>query len=203
MGTAAVAILIAFISAGTAFAGGYLGSRLQARNELAQWRRDRLLQFCADLLAAGAELEDVARTAAGGEDVPYPREAFNHVRLARSRVMLLSEELGDIAYAFTKAAMELAVEGRKRPLDLQSFLGMAGKLGQNQGRFLRAAHNHLRDYPSSPSFWRQLWSRVPASVQTAVAKVAEFGKETPTESHGAASVETPTGDTPGDSPQPP
>lgn len=196
--TAAVTLVVAAIGAGAGFIGGFLSARWQARNDLAQWRRDRLLQFCADLLAAGAELEDVARTAAGGEEVPYPREAFNHIRLARSRVMLLSEELGDIAFAFTKAAMELAVEGRRRPLDLQSFLDMAGKLGQSQGRFLRAAHNHLRDYPSGPSPWRTVWTRVPASVRKVVAKVAAARKRAAIDSHGTASTEAPGGGAPRD-----
>ena len=124
-----VAIFVALIAAGAGFAGGYLGSRWQAESNLAQWRRDRLLQFCADLLAAGGELEDLGRAAAGGEVIPYPKEAFNRMRLARSRVLLLSDELGAIAFAYTRADMDFVMKGRKRPLDLDAFTDVAKKLG--------------------------------------------------------------------------
>jgi hypothetical protein len=152
--------LIAVVAALIAFVGGFFGARWQARNNLAQWRRDKLLEFCAGLLAAGAELDDLGRASGGGEDLPYPKEAFNQTRLARSRVLLLSEELGFIAFDYTKMAMAFVLKGRQRPLDLDGFTESAQKLGQSQGRFLRAAHDHLRDRPKPRTPWRERWRHV-------------------------------------------
>jgi hypothetical protein len=51
-----VTLIVAAIGAAAAFIGGFLNARFAARSNLAQWRRDRLLTFCVDLVSAGREI---------------------------------------------------------------------------------------------------------------------------------------------------
>jgi hypothetical protein len=98
---------VALIAAGAGFAGGYLGSRWQAESELAQWRRDQLLRFCADLLAAGAEATEAATDIHMGSEVIYPKEMMRRFQHASGCVRLLTDELEEPALAYVESLNEV------------------------------------------------------------------------------------------------
>src|SRR5689334_3467972 len=82
-----------------ALGGVYLGSQWEAQRNLAQWRRERLLEFCSDLLAAGNEIVNV------GWDVKasaFPEEAKQRLDRALSGILLLSDELSNDAFEFSE-----------------------------------------------------------------------------------------------------
>jgi hypothetical protein len=103
--------LAGIIVAGIAFAGGYFSAQWQARHALAQWRRERLLEFCSDLLAAGNEIIDVAWDYAGGE--LYPTEETQRLQRAFASILLLSDELSDDARAYSDAVHDALAEVMK------------------------------------------------------------------------------------------
>ena len=159
LGTAAVAIIVAII----AFVGGYYSARWQARHTLAQWRRDRLLQFCSDLMAAGNEIVDFAwesRTSA------YPNAQVQRMRRAFASILLLSEELADDANGYVHA-VEITLVAFMRNVDKgaadvdhldDDVLASAAKAKGAAGRLTATAHYVLLDkWPGNKRSYRIAW----------------------------------------------
>jgi len=154
--TVAVALVVALIGAGAGFAGGYFGARWQAGTNLAQWRRDRLLQFCADLLAAGLELTDIGRGLLVGESYPPNKmEATKRLEHAVSCVWLLSGELAEPARDYHHAVINL-VKRKGRKLDDPELVAEATQ----RGRFIGTARFWLLDLAPSPTPWSHAWAFV-------------------------------------------
>jgi hypothetical protein len=158
MGAALVAVVVAVIGAGAGFIGGYLSARWRTRSELAQWRRDRLLVFCADLIAAGREL-----LGQGWEEEQrqYPTDAVRRLDQALALVLLLGgQDLDDPAFAYQGKVMDalnaaVALDGdpEKRDQTVKTAL-------EAQASFLWLAHNLLLAIPQDPRRWWQVWKLV-------------------------------------------
>lgn len=158
---AVVAIAVALIAAAAGFAGGYFGSRWQAETALAQWRRDKLLQFCGDYLAAQKKLIDASWSRVDDADVEFPEETSNLMLQAHSSIRLLSTELEQFASACTKntfAAWNAVAHG-------QGNIGMALDLaGSAMGQFVAEAHVELMKRQPIPTLWTRFRSRLAAWV---------------------------------------
>ncbi len=80
-------------------AGVWLGSQLSAGSVREQWRRDRLLQFCIDLLAASHDVMAAARgmheelQKDSSAEPPYPNEPIQRMQAAAATIRLPSHEL--------------------------------------------------------------------------------------------------------------
>ena len=156
LGTAAVAIVVAAI----AFIGGYYSSRWQARHALEQWRRERLLEFCSDLLAAGNEITDFAWESGPTATVQRMRRAF-------ASILLLSEELGDAANAYVEAvevtlARFMRTLNSTTPVDMEHLdndvLASASNAKNAAGRLTAVAHYVLLDkWPGNKRSIRWAW----------------------------------------------
>jgi hypothetical protein len=139
VGSVAVPLATALIG----LIGGYVLAQVQGRLDLAQWRRDRLLQFCADLLAACNEVTDKAQDILNGEDVPYPREEMRRLMHAYQCVHLLSRELDKAASKCGTAHAALLRDAYGRAANPQADPDfMAANLAA--GRFASDAHDLLR-----------------------------------------------------------
>lgn len=150
-----VAILVALIAAAAGFAGGYLGSRWQAETNRAQWRRDQLLQFCADLLAAGGEVVDVANALKRGEKQDWPTDALRRVSHAYECISLLSRELSSLANNYRSAVLAHLAAAPKG--------GKVGELTKEDADvvdafalFTASAHVVLLDLRTQPTRWHDL-----------------------------------------------
>src|SRR2546426_196849 len=110
-GTAGVAIVVAALG----IAGGYLVARWQARYGLEQWRRERLLEFCADLVAAGSK-------ASGGGKTKWTFDEMNRLDHAIGCIRLLSEDLARPALNYQGAIFGVvrAVLNKESDLDAKS-----------------------------------------------------------------------------------
>jgi hypothetical protein len=142
---AAIAVGIVLISVVGSFVGGYFGARWKAGTDLAQWRRDRLLQFCADFLEAGKELIDFAYSLEEGQPFQHPQDVDNRLLHAWARIRLLSEELG--AYAL-KAQQDIShvLAIAEATGELRQHLDAAiDASAQSYGILLGAAHDVLMD----------------------------------------------------------
>jgi hypothetical protein len=154
--TAVVAIVVAVIG----IAGVYVGTRLQARTGLAQWRRERLLEFCADLLAAGRQLMDTGwEIEAKHGDVMYPIESTQQLGHAYACVTLLSDELNDSAHELVMAHMDLVRRAYAKAGDPQQPSPDVDAASRSAGRFARAARDVIMDFPSGPVAPWESWSR--------------------------------------------
>jgi hypothetical protein len=159
-GTAGVAIVVALIAGPI----GYFSARWQARNDLAQWRRDRILEFSSDLLASGGELTDHGwDIVEQGEDVPYPTEIMRKVQHAVACISLLSRDLrkpaSDCAVAHAqvvKKAYEHAHDANLPGADFDAAATSAVVFTQN-------AHRILVDIPESPTVGSLVWAWVKRS----------------------------------------
>ena len=149
-GTAGVAILVALISAGTAFAGGYLGSRWKASSDLAQWRRERLLQFCADFVAIGSEVTGLAALA-DPKNASAFEAAYRRFDNALSCVLLVGGDvLDDVAFEYRMALLRLRREAAEGKGDEARLVVI-----EREAAFLAKAHFLLLDIPTRPSVWRR------------------------------------------------
>jgi hypothetical protein len=155
------AVIAAVIGAVAAFVGGYFAGRWQARNTLAQWRRERLLQFCADLVAVGGELADLGRTAPDR----YPIEIAQRFRNAVACVLLLGgEDLSDAAFDYQEA-VTAASGGRLAATEDRSKRDEAyTAAAASQANFMWLAHNLLVDTPLNRYPWWQVWKGGPKPV---------------------------------------
>ncbi len=192
LGTAVVTLIVAAIGVAAGFIGGYLSARWQARNDLAQWRRDRLLQYCADLVAAGVQLSEY-------EDKEFPHEASTRLQHAKACVFMLSEELSDPAQGYLIATLELLREKFRVPEDKKRHDAATKKYGKAEGRFLRDAHDYLRDLAMNPPAWSKVWTRVRTAVQNGMG-TSVMRQPAPVQGHATESVSTDGRDMPRDSP---
>jgi hypothetical protein len=181
---ALIALVVAAIGAGAGFAGGYLSARWQARSNLEQWRRDKLLGFCSDLVAATAELTQFSNW-----NKPFPEEKAQRMRITQKCVLLLSEELSTPLDALASTALDLAqkLSQDAGPIIRADTARLAVQVQQREKEFVDAARDLLLNVPQSPTPWRQFWSRISG---TPSAEGTDRG-------HRTAPAETPAGHTPG------
>ncbi|MFI5282475.1 MAG: hypothetical protein ACHQ0J_05030 [Candidatus Dormibacterales bacterium] len=180
-------ILAAVIGALAAFTGGYFGSRWQAESELAQWRRDQLLQICADVLAAGPQVMDSATDVTPTSKPPWPSEPVNRLMRAGSTIRLLSEDLYGPASAYSNAILAFLSEARATGGKSNSY-----EKGKALGLMARAFADAARQVLMRPP-------QRSGPVQTAVAKVKGIAtRRDPTPPSTGAG-----GGTPGDTISPP
>jgi hypothetical protein len=177
-GTAGVAIVVALIAGPI----GYFSARWQGRNDLAQWRRDRLLEFCTDLIASGGELVDLGWDITEGQDVPYPVETMRKLQHAVARISLLSIELrkpssnAATAYAdVLKRAYEHANDPNKPGADFDAA-------STTVVEFTKIAHRILVDIPESPTVGSLVWGWVKRSRPYATTRAVIVRAVTPTAS---------------------
>jgi hypothetical protein len=97
--------LLGFVAA---FATGYLGARWQAswqaRYERVQWRRDKLLQLCTDLLSASTEMVQIGFQREVDPSVRRPIALDNRLLYASAGIALISPELQSDAEVCEKKA---------------------------------------------------------------------------------------------------
>jgi hypothetical protein len=111
-----------------------------------QWRRDRLLQFCVDLVAACHDVTRDARTIHDllfedpGLEPPYPHEQLQRMHAATATIRLLSQELDPLATTWIQAVLGV-VQAAFR--DDGTFEKAQGDAAQLEGEFQRAAHDLL------------------------------------------------------------
>jgi hypothetical protein len=134
--TIAAGIGGATVGAAATLIGVYLGPQLQARHELAQWRRERLLELCSDLLVAGT---DIVQIGFNRTKEKSPIEVENRLHYAYSGITLLSDELEDSALACRTASM--AVFNSNDTGREAAYNAANAAFGQ----FYRDAHNVLFD----------------------------------------------------------
>ena len=204
-----ITLVVAVIGAGAGFISGYLSARWLARNDLAQWRRDRLLQYCSDILTVSNELF-AARPAPGvpGNSTP-PIETLRQLNRALYHVMLLGDELMGPANAYVDAAINVANSRFRNPG--ANHDAATRKFGRSQGLFLRAAHDHLRDFPNRQnlgwprvdSYLAEIWARVGTYVADAVAPASSVRRSASATGSGTPSSTIEPADTPGDTAPPP
>jgi hypothetical protein len=135
----------------SALLGVLVGSRQAAGTATAQWRRDRLLQFCADLLAAGDEVVTEAREMEEERETKIPRRAYPAAAIHRLQhslgcVRLLSAELSPVATYYVTSAIDVLTVAEGSGAEFNAGIG---RYGNASGKFQRAAYEHLRDFPST------------------------------------------------------
>ncbi len=153
-GTAGVAIVVAALG----IAGGYFGARWRARSDLAQWQRERLLEFCADLLAAGGDLRDASWEIGQGNDVPYPAETMRNLAHAYACVTLLSQELSNFANRSATAYADLVRRAYAKAGNPDQPAPDFDAAATNAGRFAREANHVLLGVRKSEAAWWRFWS---------------------------------------------
>jgi hypothetical protein len=162
LGTAVVTLIVAAIGAGAGFIGGYLSARWRARNDLAQWRRDRLLTYCVDLISGGREIS----VRVWRPQDPYPQEAVQRLDDAVGGILLLGgQELDDLAFAYQSAVLDALNDQlgvAARPQNAKPPLEVAANA---QGAFLWKAHNLLLDALPKSTIWSRWWQ--PARMRLA------------------------------------
>lgn len=171
-----VAIVVALIGAGAGFAGGYFGARWQAGTNLAEWRRDQLLQFCADLLAAGREITD--RSGLILAEFEEPRadpEPVTRIDHARACVELLSKELSDPAQEYCRAVVKAFAAAFAEPIDKKELRSAIRAADDQQRLFTHTARDLLLDTPEHPTLWSLVWARIQStrassSIRAAIEK---------------------------------
>jgi hypothetical protein len=171
LSAAIVAIFVALIAAGFGFTGGYYGSRWQAETNLAQWRRDQLLQFSAAILAAGETIMDFTRGAAHNPTVAAPDQADYELVHAWNRIRLLGTELEIASGLYVTAILETEREA----LRLQRNLGGAtvGTLAKRsaavipaQNRFTIEARLAILTVETQPNPFVRAWSHVSPRIHS-------------------------------------
>jgi hypothetical protein len=184
IGTAAVTLGVA----ATGFVGGYFSARWQAGAAREQWRRERLLEFCADLVAAGRELVGLHWET---KERRYPIEAVHRLDHAVACVLLLGgTDLDDPAFAYQSAVLD-AINAQFAPdSDPQRVQATLKSATDCQATFLWLAHNLLLGTTTKPSRWSRL-RRVGRS------------EDDTNRSRATPSVTSVGGDTPGGTTPPP
>jgi hypothetical protein len=154
--TAIVALIVAAIGAGAGFVGGFLSARWQARNDLAQWRRDRLLTFCVDLVSAG---RDLSVRLSKPED-PYPQELVQRLDDGVAGILLLAgQELDKLAFAYQSAVLDVVDDSRGVTPGRTAAKPVLQVAAENEGAFLWTANNLLLD-KRPESRWSRLAERL-------------------------------------------
>jgi hypothetical protein len=126
--------------------GVWLGHQLSAGSAQEQWRRDRLLQFCVDLIAACHEVTTEARTIHDklyedpGLEPPYPLEQIQRMQAATATIRLLSQELDWPATNWTRFVVQVVNAAVQNDGTFEEAHGHAAHL---EGVFQRAAHDRL------------------------------------------------------------
>ncbi len=156
-GTAAVTLAVAAVG----FSGGFFSARWQAGTAREQWRRERLLEFCADLLAAGTELYDLGGVIRAGDDVPYPAEAARKLMHSYQCVHLLSRELSPTANRCATAYMAVIRDAYGHAGDAAQPAPNFDTASTNAGLFASDVNSVLLDVPP----WWQFWSRRSHQIQ--------------------------------------
>lgn len=124
-------VALSLVAPAAALIGVGLGSRLTASSAEAHWRRDRLLDFCAELIAAGQEASRESRKVADElaadpeSQPPYPHEATEHLHRALGSVRLLSPGLADPAADYASAVIEVVDHSIKE--DERAFVASIGR----------------------------------------------------------------------------
>ena len=123
--------------------GGYLIARVQARLDLAQWRRDRLLEFCADLLAACNVIGEKGQDIVDGLDVPYPEEDMRELLHAQQCVRLLGRPIADSAYKCAVAYAAVLRDAYGKAGNPQAANPNFDSANHAAGRFAADAHDFI------------------------------------------------------------
>jgi hypothetical protein len=164
-GAALVAIVVALIAAGAGFIGGYLGSKWNAETELAQWQRDRLLQYCSDLLAAAGEIVDVGRDIQEGKQPPFPYEASRRMEHAVGGISLLSFQLHNPASDFAKKTLEIMKEPHMQLSAGHHLTPAMDRSAKARGLYMRRSHDLLMNIRPRPSPLHRAWARVKPNIR--------------------------------------
>jgi hypothetical protein len=152
-----IAIVVALIGAGAGFAGGYFGARWKAGTDLAQWRRDRVLEFCGDYLAAGDELKLVGVEMKDGGNPSWPIAGIARLGQASGKLFLLSADLIEPVTAYNKALLELLKVARSLPKEKPDApIPAIEAVSHAQAIFLLRASEVLTIPPQPPEVWRRL-----------------------------------------------
>lgn len=167
-GAALVAIVVALIAATAGFAGAYLGSRWQAATNLAQWRREKLLDYSSDLLAASNEMTAVIGRIEGGT-ADSASEEMHHLYQAYGAIALLSVDLQPAARSLVDAQRASLREVRTNEPKMDELdRGVAAALT----RFTVAARDILNAVPAVQTTPQRMWSRVPAQLADPLTRFA-------------------------------
>ncbi len=148
----------ALVAAVLSFAGGYYGARWQANNNLEQWQREQLVQFCADLMAAGHEGDDYTSAKIAGGNPAYPAEAVSRMRHAFACIALVNQGLAGVAHEYRIAVLnEVIAAAPGNPGVLTAEQQASAKTG---GIFLAAANKVLVGTTEPLSKWDRVYVRV-------------------------------------------
>lgn len=159
-GAALVAIVVALVAAAAGFVGAYLGSRWQAKTNLAQWRREKLLEYCSDLVAGSNAMTAVIGQIEGGTADSASAEIHSLLQ-AYGAIALLSVELQPIAMTVVDAQMASLREART---DEPTMDEMDARVARAVTGFILAARDILNAISDEQSTPQRMWSRVPAPV---------------------------------------
>lgn len=167
--------------AGIGFAGGFLSARWQAGNNLEQWRRDKLLGFCSDLLAATTDLTQLS-----DRGTAFPEAKWERLLNLEKCVLLLSDELSAPLNALASDALGLA-QKMSQEVHLQaSTAGLIAQVAQRESEFVDAARHLLLNDRQTPTLpWLQLWSQVIGKPE-AKAAATQANQESPGQSGGTS-----------------
>lgn len=148
-------VVLAGLVPASALGGVWLGARLSTDQAATQWRRDRLLQFCSDLIAACHEvisragrIHDAMPEIDAAHDPQYPHDEVQRMQHAVGTVRLLSEGLEPFAFELEKSVMSLLGKATK---DEGAFMVAYGTAGEAEGKFQKAAYEELRGH--EPQWW--------------------------------------------------
>ncbi len=158
-------ILIALIGIIGAFVGGYFGARWQAGRNLAQWRRDRLLQFSSDLMAAGIEIENYARTVHAGGQAESAIQAEDRLNHAFNCIKLLSSELDSNAFQYVRAILLVQNEALKLQVaeagtTKETLSAKMSSVAEPEVAFTMQARKLMLALQPEPSLWSLVWAWV-------------------------------------------
>jgi hypothetical protein len=167
-----VAIVVALIAAGAGFAGGYYSAKWKAESDLEQWRREKLLAFCADFLAASGEIINVGQSIQDFKNPPFPTEIVGRFMQAHAGICLLSDQLAASAQKVLTSALKILVEGPVVTDNLAESSPAIARTYATRGLFLRAAHDFLLNLPRRTTIWERMWNRLPDGVRSPLTSAA-------------------------------
>jgi hypothetical protein len=167
-GAALVAIVVALIAAAAGFVGAYLGSRWQAKTNLAQWRREKLLEYCSDLVAGSNAMTAVIGQIEGGTADSASAEMHNLLQ-AYGAIALLSVELQPVAKTVVDAQVASLSEART---DEPMMDEVDARVARALTRFTLAARDILNAISEEQSTPQRMWSRVPAPIAIRLTNLA-------------------------------